>query len=235
MSLPYPVGLPFANATLLSRQGMRPRRSHWHHGTDWAVVHDGHSEFGTFGGPIAYGIVKEVDLAGSVRSSGYGNGILVDHGSSTYSWYAHLDAIYVEAGDEVYPGDHIYDVGVSFGTPHDPTRTLAVPHLHLELVRSGWPFAASNVAARYDVLHELALVGIGLVGEQLVAGLEPFTYDEQGLTRDVMTAKSWSAAGDGLDWSTWPVWLGFGGAVLVGGAIALAPRSREHDVLRRHR
>lgn len=222
--LPYPVGLPFPEARVLSRQGMRPRRSHYHQGVDWAVVRNGKSEYGTFGGPVAYGVVEEVCFAGSPRCSGYGNGILVNHGSDTYSWYAHLAAIYVVAGDEVYPGDHMYDVGNSFGTPSDPGRTLAVPHLHLEIVHGGWPFGAHNVAARYDVLHELAAVGVGLQGDVLVADLEPFEYSEPALVADVAKARDWQAAPPESRWSRWPLYLAFGGMAAVGGLIAFAGR-----------
>jgi len=238
MSLLVPVGLPFPGARLLSRQGLPPHRENWHNGIDLAKRVGRRSEYGTHGGPVASGVVTETCYAGSARCSGYGNGILVQHDDDTYSWYAHLAAIYVEPGDEVQPGDHMYDVGDTFGTPSNPGRTLAVPHLHLEIVHAGWPFAASNVLARYDVLHELAAGGVGFVDGILTAGLDPFDYEEQHLTADASTSKSFSPVPKDLDWHTpmWPLWLGFGGAALAGAAIAVSSRrrgDREREIVRK--
>jgi murein DD-endopeptidase MepM/ murein hydrolase activator NlpD len=235
MTLPMPSGLPFPDAKLLSRQGMRPRRTHWHNGIDLAQVIGGRSVRGTPGGPIAVGTVEDVCYAGSTRCSGYGNTILVKHDDDLYSFYAHLDKIYVEEGDEVFPGDHMYDVGVTFGTPDDPTRTLPVPHLHLEILHAGFPFGANNTAARYDVLRELAAAGLGLLGDRL-AYLDPFDYAEPLLAANVAKARSFGAVPKELDWPTWPLYVGFGGLVLVGGLIALAPgRDRQWDAVRRMR
>ncbi len=225
--LPYPVGLPFENASIMSRQGQRPRRTHYHQGVDFVSIVDGHSQYGVPGGPIASGSVAEVCYTGSPRCSGYGNGILVRHDDDIYSWYAHLAKIYVAVGDEVLPGDHMYDVGNSFGTPSEPGRTLAVPHLHLELTHAGWPFGARDVAARYDVLSELAAVGLGLSGAQLVADLEPFVYAEPLLAlSDVAKSLDVSPAPPEARWKSWPLWVGFGGVVLVGGLIAFSGGSR---------
>lgn len=228
MTLPMPTGLPFPNARILSRQGMRPRRTHWHNGVDFAQVVDGHSVRGTPGGPIAIGTVEEICRTGSPRCSGYGNTILVKHADDLYSFYAHLDHVYVNVGDEVFPGDHMYDVGVTFGTPADPARVLPVPHLHLEILHAGFPFAADNVAARYDVLHELAAAGLGLDGDRL-AYREPSEYAEPQLLADVTTAKSFSPVGKELDWSAWPVYVAFGLAGIVSLLIALVPSPRRED------
>lgn len=238
MPLPVPVSPPFPNARLLSHQGLPPRRSNWHNGIDLAVRVGRRSEYGTHGGPIAPGVVEETCYAGSARCSGYGNGILVRHEDDLFSWYAHLAAIYVEPGDEVQPGDHMYDVGDTFGTPSNPGRTLAVPHLHLELVHAGWPFAGNNIQARYDVLHELAAGGVGFTDGILVAGLDPFEYESHYLAADASAIKSFSPVPKELDWQmpTWPFWLGFGGAALAGAAIAVSPRrrgAREREIVRK--
>ncbi len=225
--LPSPAGLPFDGASVLSRQGMRPRRSHWHEGLDLSRVVNGKSERGTHGGPIAPGVVAETCHAGSPRCSGYGNGILVEHDPDLFSWYGHLDAIHVEPGDEVEVGDWIYDVGTTFGTPADPNRRLAVPHLHLELVHAGWPFGSNDTAARYDVLHELAAAGVGLDGTRL-ALTDPFDYSEPSLVADASKARSFSAAPKELDFATWPLWLMFGGSAAVLALMAITPSRRRY-------
>lgn len=235
MSLPQPTGLPFADAKVLSRQGMRPRRHYWHNGVDLAKVVNGDPVRGVPGGPIAPGTVEEVCRSGSARCSGYGNSLLVKHDDDLYSFYAHLDAIHAEPGDEVMPGDHLYDVGVSFGTPSDPARVLPVPHLHLEIVHAGFPFSARNVAARYDVLRELAAGGIGLLGETL-AYVDPFEYAEPALVADAAKARNFSPVSKELDWPSWPLYVGLGAAAIVGGLIVLSPgRDRQWDVARRFR
>lgn len=225
--LPSPAGLPFDGASLMSRQGMRPRRSHWHQGTDWSRIVGGKSERGTHGGPVAPGVVRETCRSGSARCSGYGNGILVEHSDDVFSWYAHLDAIHVAPGDEVAPGDWMYDVGTTFGTPADPNRRLAVPHLHLELVHAGWPFGSRDITARYDVLRELAASGVGLDGTRLVL-TDPFDYAEPSLVADASKALSFSAVPKELDWATWPLWVAFGGSAAVLALIAATPGRRRY-------
>jgi len=225
--LTLPAGLPFDGASILSRQGMRPRRTHWHQGLDLSRVVNGKSERGTHGGPVAPGVVSETCYTGSLRCSGYGNGILVEHGPDVFSWYGHLDAIHVSPGDEVEPGDWMYDVGTTFGTPANPGRRLAVPHLHLELVHAGWPFGANDTAARYDVLRELAAAGVGLDGTRL-ALVEPFEYAEPSLVASASKARSFSPVPKELDWASWPLWVAFGGTAAVLALIAATPGRRRY-------
>ena len=225
--LPFPVGLPFPVPALVSRQGMRPTRHFWHEGVDLGHLVNGKPVAGVHGGPVAQGTVEETCLAGSARCSGYGNGILVRHSDDVFTWYAHLDAIHVAPGDVVSPGDWMYDVGTTFGTPSDPNRRLAVPHLHLEIVHAGWPFSARNTAARYDVLHELAAVGVGLSGTTL-AVVDPFEYAEPALVADASKAWSFGAAPKEMDWPTWPIWAAFLGSAAVVALIAATPSRRRY-------
>jgi len=235
--LPLPIGVLFPEAHLLSRQGLRPARHYLHNGLDFAQQDDrGHSIFGTPGGVVAEGDVAETCFAGSARCSGYGNGLLVKHGDDIFSWYGHLSKILVEPGDHVLPlefgGDPAYEVGNTFGTVSDPTRTLAVPHVHFELVHEGWPFSSRNAAARYDVMHELAAGGVGMSGGLLVSGLDPFEYDEPS----VLLALEESKAAGGmpnldtepappeLRWSRTPAGLILAGIGVVSLALILAIR-----------
>jgi septal ring factor EnvC (AmiA/AmiB activator) len=58
---------------------------------------------------------------------GYGSFIIVDHGDSYYSLYAHLEEIEVEVGQQVTAGENLGTVGDS--------GTLSGPQLHFELRR----------------------------------------------------------------------------------------------------
>ena len=57
--------------------------------------------------------------------SGYGNTVIIDHGSGYYSVYSHLNEIYIAQGDLVQAGQTIATVGDS--------GSLAGPKLHFEI------------------------------------------------------------------------------------------------------
>jgi murein DD-endopeptidase MepM/ murein hydrolase activator NlpD len=57
--------------------------------------------------------------------SGYGRMVVVDHGSGTQTWYAHLSRINVTVGQDVRRGDVIGAVG--------STGRVTAPHLHYEV------------------------------------------------------------------------------------------------------
>jgi hypothetical protein len=188
-ALPQPVASPFALAHLTSRQGLRSARNYIHNGIDLVRLDErGNPMAGDLFYPMAPGIVEEVCRTGSRRCSGYGNGILVRHGDDLLTWYAHADDVYVEPGDVVWPlaadpeglrfPTPLGTIGTTFGTPDDPDRRLGVPHVHLEITHAGWPFAARDVASRYDVMGVLAASGVGLRDGALTAGLAPFEYSE---------------------------------------------------------
>ena len=63
--------------------------------------------------------------------SGYGNLVVVDHGTGVESWYAHCDQFYVSVGDEVERGQAIACIGM--------TGTTTGPHVHFEVRIDGTP------------------------------------------------------------------------------------------------
>jgi murein DD-endopeptidase MepM/ murein hydrolase activator NlpD len=61
-------------------------------------------------------------------NSGYGNQVVIDHGNGYQTLYAHLNAIYVNAGENVAQGQQIGEVGI--------TGNATGPHLHFEIRQS---------------------------------------------------------------------------------------------------
>jgi LysM repeat protein len=61
-------------------------------------------------------------------NTGYGNHIVIDHGNGFQTLYAHLNAIYVNAGENVAQGQQIGEVGI--------TGNATGPHLHFEIRQS---------------------------------------------------------------------------------------------------
>jgi murein DD-endopeptidase MepM/ murein hydrolase activator NlpD len=57
--------------------------------------------------------------------TGYGNTLVIDHGNGFQTLYAHLQAYYVNVGDNVAKGQHIAEMG--------STGTSTGPHVHFEL------------------------------------------------------------------------------------------------------
>lgn len=64
-------------------------------------------------------------------SGGYGNHVIVDHGNGFVTLYAHLNSIYVQAGESVVRGQQIGSLG--------NTGNSTGPHLHLEIRYQGVP------------------------------------------------------------------------------------------------
>jgi murein hydrolase activator len=62
---------------------------------------------------------------------GYGNMIIIDHGSSYYTLYAHLQEVFKTKGDEIKTGEVIATVG--------DTGSLTGPNLHFEVRHHGKP------------------------------------------------------------------------------------------------
>jgi hypothetical protein len=114
-----------------------------------------------------------------------------------------------------------------------------VPHLHFEVVKA-WPLASTDIASRYDVLQQLALGGVVLSGETLTHTGVSTAYNEPRLRQ----AKTFATTGANFDptgeipnrASKWPIYVGFGGLVLMAGLIAWGgSRSRDYDELGRCR
>ncbi|MET7638413.1 peptidoglycan-binding protein [Streptomyces sp. NPDC005438] len=60
----------------------------------------------------------------NVLSGRTGNGIVIDHGGGTYTYYGHLNAFHVAKGAKVKAGQRIADMGA--------TGNVTGPHLHFE-------------------------------------------------------------------------------------------------------
>lgn len=87
----------------------------FHHAVDLG------SSVGSIVKPVKAGVIS---FAG-FRADGYGNLVIVDHGKGLDSYYAHLNKIYVQEGQEVNTNTVIGEVGL--------TGHTTGPHLHLEI------------------------------------------------------------------------------------------------------
>lgn len=76
---------------------------------------------------IAQGTVERVEYG----RWGYGNSILINHGSNLKSFYAHMGRIKVKKGDEINIDEVVGTVGVS--------GRATGPHLHLEIWQNDRP------------------------------------------------------------------------------------------------
>ena len=126
------------------------------------------SPFGWRGGRMHTGIDFQASYGDSVGASmsgtvvfagvkhGYGNFIVIDHGSGIASCYAHLSAMYVTVGQVVEGGQLIGAVGV--------TGRSTGPHLHYEIRINNKPVNPTSM--------------ISIVGDQVLVNGQPFTTDE---------------------------------------------------------
>jgi len=81
------------------------------------------------GEPVA--AVSDGKIIYSSWFKGYGNMIIIDHGSSYYTLYAHLEEVFRAKGDEIETGEVIATVG--------DTGSLTGPNLHFEVRHHGKP------------------------------------------------------------------------------------------------
>jgi len=79
--------------------------------------------------PVLAADSGKVVIAGWPDNVGYGNRVLIDHGNGFMTLYAHLDKIFVSAGQTVKRGDQIGQMGSS-------GRSTGI-HLHFEIRRGG--------------------------------------------------------------------------------------------------
>ncbi len=103
----------------LTRRGRNRRRPH--NGVDIGAAR-GHRVVAANDGIVAY---SHNEL------SGYGNLVILVHADSTVTFYAHLNAAYVQPGQLVRRGQTLGEVG--------STGLASGPHLHFEWRRDGHP------------------------------------------------------------------------------------------------
>ena len=107
---------PVRGGYISSGFGRRP--GHYHKGADIAA---------RIGTPVRACMDGKVVSAGRVKFlTGYGNAVLIYHGKSVYTYYAHLSKVRVRKGYMVNQGEVIGNVG--------NTGKSKGPHLHLELI-----------------------------------------------------------------------------------------------------
>ncbi len=95
------------------------------------IMHKGVDLAGTTGDPIyATGDAIVERTQQGLRSSGYGQQILLNHEFGYKTRYAHLSKRFVEVGDTVRRGDIIGEMGSTGGSTG--------PHLHYEVIRLGY-------------------------------------------------------------------------------------------------
>ena len=97
----------------------KARRMHW--GIDFSAIR---------GTPIyatGDGIIKKA--TSSIRKTGYGNQVEINHGYGYITKYAHMQALVVKKGEQVKRGQLIGYVGSSGGS--------TAPHVHYEIIKDG--------------------------------------------------------------------------------------------------
>lgn len=75
--------------------------------------------------PRALNVQNGIVIIAEDSGDGYGNKVVIYHGNNTYSLYAHLDSITVEAGSFLLEGEEVGFVG--------NTGNSSGNHLHFEL------------------------------------------------------------------------------------------------------
>ena len=83
------------------------------------------------GAPIKASDSGYVVSAGGGWNGGYGNHVVIDHGNGFTTLYAHLNSIFVRAGENVSRGEQIGTAG--------NTGNSTGPHLHFEIRYQGVP------------------------------------------------------------------------------------------------
>ena len=92
----------------------------------------------------------------------YGNTIVIEHGPTLYSLYAHLYSLEARTGDQVVAGQMVGTMGRTFGTKQYPDRVYASgkSHLHFEFL-DRWPPRGRD-QDRLDPVPMLRQLGIVL-------------------------------------------------------------------------
>jgi murein DD-endopeptidase MepM/ murein hydrolase activator NlpD len=107
-----------------------PTSSHWLSGYNFIPgVHEAIDIGGSVGNLITASDSGVIVYAGW-NNYGYGNVVVIDHGTGWQTLYAHLDTISVGCGQSVYQGGPIGTMGV--------TGNSSGPHLHFEMRSDIW-------------------------------------------------------------------------------------------------
>jgi murein DD-endopeptidase MepM/ murein hydrolase activator NlpD len=94
------------------------------YGWRWGRMHQGIDIAADIGTPIYAAATGVVEFAGW-NSGGYGNMVEVRHSDGSMTRYAHMNAVYVRAGQEVRQGEQLGEMG--------STGYSTGPHLHFEV------------------------------------------------------------------------------------------------------
>lgn len=95
----------------------------------WRSMHSGIDIAAPKGTPVVAAEAGEVRLSG--RLKGLGLAVVVDHGGGLFTVYGHCSELFVNAGEEVFRGEKIAEVG--------STGISTGPHLHFEVRVNGEP------------------------------------------------------------------------------------------------
>ena len=115
---------PLPGARVTSPYG--PSRDPW---TREPALHEGIDLRRPLGSEVVSSLPGRVTAAG--EAGGWGMRVVVTHADEIETFYAHLDSITVEPGDEVASGDLIGTLG--------KTGRATGPHLHFAVRRAGQP------------------------------------------------------------------------------------------------
>ena len=140
--------------------------------------HNGIDFDGDTGDSVGASLAGTIAFAGVKR--GYGNLIIVDHGNSVSTYYAHLSAMYVAEGQQIVSGQIIGAVG--------STGRSSGPHLHYEVRIDGKPINPTSFISfdNGQVLVNGRVFGADdvLAGDDFVA--EPVAAEETARPRRVV-------------------------------------------------
>ena len=108
--------------------------------TGAARMHTGVDLAAVFGSSVGASMSGAVSYAGP--RGGYGNLVVIDHGNGVSTYYAHLSAVAVAAGQPVEAGELVGYVG--------STGRSTGPHLHYEVRANGRPFDPFDQVTVFD-------------------------------------------------------------------------------------
>jgi murein DD-endopeptidase MepM/ murein hydrolase activator NlpD len=136
---PRPSLWPVEGRIILSSYGQRldpfSGEGAFHKGVDISAP------TGTSVRAAADGVIVHAEWA----SGGYGRLVVIDHGGSVQTFYAHLSRIYVRAGQGIRRGEPVGEVGSS--------GRVTAPHLHYEVRMDGAPVNPAKFLERAAVFQ----------------------------------------------------------------------------------